>query len=186
MAVTNIQVNADYARYLAFIRGQPTRPPPAVEEPIYPVIPLPAVLQHPTPREPDYLKVIQPVSRAHARYPGPYNHITRRFIVPTQPTTVQTRNVAVRSFLANEEGEGRGEEDDAQEEEATEYTEAETNFSISTEETGTIVLQEESEEGETVVGEESEEEDSTSSEEIESTSSDSSVEFILAIHGHEF
>ncbi|KAK4014550.1 hypothetical protein OUZ56_027072 [Daphnia magna] len=54
VAITNIRVNADYARYLNFLRGLPTREPTPREQ-IHPEIPLPAVLQHPTPRAPDYV-----------------------------------------------------------------------------------------------------------------------------------
>ena len=120
------------------------------------------MLQHPTPREPDYLKVVKPVSQAHSRYPGPYNHSTGRFIIPAQPTPVQSRNVIVQNYLTNEQTEGPIGGD-----KATEYTEAETNYSISTEETGTIVYLEE--EGQTVVEEESD-----------------SDEFVLDVHGQEF
>ncbi|XP_045030328.1 uncharacterized protein LOC123472571 [Daphnia magna] len=172
VAITNIRVNADYARYLNFLRGLPTREPTPREQ-IHPEIPLPAVLQHPTPREPDYGST--PIARFYG-YQGPRSHPRSRgqSTVTEQSTSVATRNVVVRSLLENERRrEAEVIEQEVGAEDTEDITEVETNFSIRTNDSETII-QEESEVEETVKGE-SEESGSTSSE-----------EFILSINEREF
>ncbi len=176
VAITNIRVNADYRRYLNFLRGLPTREP-APREQIHPEIPLPAVLQNPTPREPHYGRTS--IARFYGcpgprRYPGPRNLNQGQSTVPDQSTSVATRNGVVRSFLKNEtrrDAEETRQQDGT--EETEDITEVDTNFSIRTNGSETII-QEDSEVGETV------------KEESEGNSSTSSEEFVLSINEREF
>ncbi len=124
------------------------------------------------PREPDYGST--PIARFYG-YQGPRSHPRSRgqSTVAEQSTSLATRNVVVRSLLENER---RREAEVIEQEvgaEGTDITEVETNFSIRTNDSETII-QEESEVEETVKGE-SEESGSTTSE-----------EFILSINEREF
>ncbi|KAI9553694.1 hypothetical protein GHT06_021634 [Daphnia sinensis] len=138
VAITNIRVHADYARYLNFLRGLPTREETPREE-ILPEIPLLAVLQHPTPREPDYGRT--PVARFYG-YQRPRSHpgLRGQSTVAKQTISVGTRNVSFAAFSKTKEEER-----------------------LRTHDSKTIIQQDSEEE---TVKEESEESSSTSSEEF--------------------
>ncbi|KAK4007156.1 hypothetical protein OUZ56_012318 [Daphnia magna] len=113
-------MSSDYARYLDFLRELPTRKPKPREQ-IHPEIPLPAVLQHPTPRVP----LRNTIARFYGyqgprRYPAPRNLNQGQSTVPDQSTSLATRNVVVRSFLENET---RREDEETRQEDGTEETE---------------------------------------------------------------